>query len=424
MQPLFGSQIDKQRNYQLAQALIQQGSDTSPVQHPLQGLARVLQGAIGGYKSQKLEKQDQSEQAEAARIMAQALQEYKGAPAGLDPSTGITWNSPRPPDESGALAMMLSNPSTAPYGLQLQLGDIESQRNLQNKIAEAKALQPLELELARSRAQISAQHQSPTSEIRNFEYGEENPEFKDFMSSQAVRGAATISAAQKIMEENPGMTFTDAYSIAKSGLGQGVGMEGGTVRTLTGAPQASGEMAYGKEAGTEKAQIEAAFPRELAKQQATQYATADAESMALDEFDASVGRFREALAANDFTGPIAGRTGAAIADPAFTNMRSAQNELTLRAKSLLGMPSANFSDADRDFLTQISGGNYGRAEGLGQVADRLEKMSAQQKQILQAKKQRLSGQNSVGPQGQGSNPALTQPYDQIQPNVINWEDLP
>lgn len=61
---------------------------------------------------------------------------------------------------------------------------------------------------------------------------------------------ATIQAANAIMSENPGMSFTDAFSIAKSGLGQGVTYNNGQVTPLNGAAGAAGEMAAGKETGT------------------------------------------------------------------------------------------------------------------------------------------------------------------------------
>jgi hypothetical protein len=104
----------------------------------------------------------------------------------------------------------------------------------------------------------------------------------------------------------------------------------------------------------------------------------DKQVQELSAFKESVSQFRDAIGKTDMMGPVAGRYGDLVADPGRTDLVSAQNALTLRAKTLLGMPSANFSDADRDFLTQIAGGKYGSKDGLGRVADRLEKLADDQ----------------------------------------------
>jgi len=77
-----------------------------------------------------------------------------------------------------------------------------------------------------------------------------------YQSLSANRGGATMAAAQQIMQDNPGMSFTDAFTIAKSGLGQGVTYSNGQVTTLNGAPQAAGQMAYGKKTGTNQSDLE------------------------------------------------------------------------------------------------------------------------------------------------------------------------
>lgn len=53
-------------------------------------------------------------------------------------------------------------------------------------------------------------------------------------------------------------------------------------------------------------------------------------------------------------GPVAGRITSAAGYAPVRNLESAQNALTLSLKAMLNMPSANFSDADRDFLTRIT----------------------------------------------------------------------
>lgn len=62
-------------------------------------------------------------------------------------------------------------------------------------------------------------------------------------------GGATLMAAQRLMQENPALSFADAYSIAKSGLGQGIGMQGGQVNPLTGALDSAAAMSGAKQTG-------------------------------------------------------------------------------------------------------------------------------------------------------------------------------
>lgn len=56
-----------------------------------------------------------------------------------------------------------------------------------------------------------------------------------YMNGGTGRNGVTIQATNSIMAENPGMSFTDAYSIAKSGLGQGVTYGPDGVTPLPGA---------------------------------------------------------------------------------------------------------------------------------------------------------------------------------------------
>lgn len=86
------------------------------------------------------------------------------------------------------------------------------------------------------------------------------------LNQQGGPGNATIKAAQAIQAENPGMTFSEAFSFAKSGLGQGMTYQPGVgVSPMTGAPQAAGAMAYGKETGQRGAELQYAAPIEAAK---------------------------------------------------------------------------------------------------------------------------------------------------------------
>lgn len=92
---------------------------------------------------------------------------------------------------------------------------------------------------------------------------------KDMAMSQLYAaggpGNATIKAAQAIMAERPDLDFVTAFSMAKSGLGQGVTYQNGQVVPMPNAPQAAGAMAQGKQEGEERARLGYAGPIETEK---------------------------------------------------------------------------------------------------------------------------------------------------------------
>lgn len=79
-----------------------------------------------------------------------------------------------------------------------------------------------------------------------------------YMSAGTVGKGEGAIAAQRIMAENPGMTFTDAYLLATAKQGQGVTYDPntGTMMARTGAPQAAGAMSYGKQTGTNQSDLQ------------------------------------------------------------------------------------------------------------------------------------------------------------------------
>lgn len=78
---------------------------------------------------------------------------------------------------------------------------------------------------------------------------EQQRQLLSLKTEMGANGGATLIATEKLMQENPSLSFADAYSIAKSGLGQGIGMQSGTVNPLTGAPEAKSKMSWANEEG-------------------------------------------------------------------------------------------------------------------------------------------------------------------------------
>lgn len=94
--------ISRQR--QIAQALMQQGMDYSPVQSPWQGAARIAQALLGGYKNQQAEQAAMTlqKQEEAKAAAAKAEAERRAAAEAQQPvykyEGGQWWNvNPRLP---------------------------------------------------------------------------------------------------------------------------------------------------------------------------------------------------------------------------------------------------------------------------------------------------------------------------------------
>lgn len=84
-----------------AQALMETGADTSPVLHPLQGLARALQAGIGGYELYQEDQKDDAEKKQGRELMAKLLAGdgagSASAPLSLTPpSQGPSQPSPAP----------------------------------------------------------------------------------------------------------------------------------------------------------------------------------------------------------------------------------------------------------------------------------------------------------------------------------------
>lgn len=135
--------VDQRRK--LAMSLMGQGTDASPVGHWTQGLARVLQGGLGGYYQGSANRAEQEGQ-------AAANQQLKGA---------LTSGN-----LEGAIGGMLSNPYAAETGQKLAISVL------------AQKLKGPEL----------------TEAQKNFAYGQKNPEFarREIELKQASRPQTTI----------------------------------------------------------------------------------------------------------------------------------------------------------------------------------------------------------------------------------------
>lgn len=76
---------------------------------------------------------------------------------------------------------------------------------------------------------------------------------------------ATMQIIQGLMQANPGMTFEQALYRYQTGNRQGTNLTPDGIQVMANAPQAAGQMAYGKEAGQRGAELQYAAPIEAAK---------------------------------------------------------------------------------------------------------------------------------------------------------------
>jgi hypothetical protein len=116
------------RKRRLAEAMMQQGTDTSPVGHPLGALARAMQGGMAGYMSHKADTAEKEGQADFSSKLQQAMANQEGAdwsglaghayaPEGLQ---GVLYSkmfpeAPKPTDDMREFDFSQTNPAFAEY---------------------------------------------------------------------------------------------------------------------------------------------------------------------------------------------------------------------------------------------------------------------------------------------------------------------
>lgn len=212
--------------YTMAQALMQNGQNMK-VNNGIDGLNKVLSSFLAGNQMRKVENEYANRENLANDQFKQAMITALGQKGGLDPKTGITWDDTKP-DMSLAIQNLSGNPDTAPLAQELMIKQIAQNQPLD----EARQLSWY--------SGLSPEQQKLYQEFKGAGKG----------------GNATIQAAQQLMAENPGLSFADAYSVAKSGLGQGMGMKEGKVSPLDGALDSSKLEKYFQQSGTNQANLE------------------------------------------------------------------------------------------------------------------------------------------------------------------------
>lgn len=101
--PTTAAPVDYRRK--IAMELMQQGMDGAPIKHWTQGLAKLGQGALGGYEMYQADQKDKADDVEGAKAYL-ALLQGSGAPAAAVPAQAAPEPAPAPvPSPSPAVPM-------------------------------------------------------------------------------------------------------------------------------------------------------------------------------------------------------------------------------------------------------------------------------------------------------------------------------
>lgn len=153
--------------YAYAAALLNKGIDSSPVQSPWQGVARLGQAALGGYMHHSANEEYKGREQDYQKAIAEALKVGQGTPAvtrttedqsaygGEGPQTQIV--SPAVAGDPLRMAQMLAaNQDAAPLGLQMQMQAIAAQQAAQAQAQAPYTLAPGAVRYGPNGQQIAA----------------------------------------------------------------------------------------------------------------------------------------------------------------------------------------------------------------------------------------------------------------------------
>lgn len=261
-----------ERKRRLAEALMASGKQPETTQivsgyavpnSPLSGLSKALTQGLGGLAEGQVDRAEQAKRDNAQQTMADALGAYSRSQAGgstdLQSGEKINWNK-APIDQAAQMYqnILMGNPDTAPLGMQAAMGSIQAKQTAAQELESYKQKFPMELELARQKAQIAAQYNAPTSDFQNYTNSKKDPGFATYLSEQksaAIMVANRMAAARgenapteqdlmeaaKIVKYDPGIApagfnspvapvpgYTDATKDIKAAQSEGTATGTGT----------------------------------------------------------------------------------------------------------------------------------------------------------------------------------------------------
>jgi hypothetical protein len=163
------SDIDRRKK--MAERLIEQGKQPTQTemvsgwavpQSPLAGLAKALQTGIGGYQERKASEMEQQKADAARQTMADALGAYTRSqdttPTQLQSGETINWQ-PQSLDKSSQMManMLMQNEDTAGMGMQAQMSNIDQQQRAARDMEQMKAQQAFQMQMFDKKAALDQQ---------------------------------------------------------------------------------------------------------------------------------------------------------------------------------------------------------------------------------------------------------------------------
>jgi hypothetical protein len=228
----------------IAQQLMREGMSAEPIQHWAQGLARLGQGALGGYQMYQADQRDKETEAGNNAALIAALQGFGGgasqpspqnptaspsAPvSSVTPSAGAVpaalmgerpggpvmpsakvWGDKEAeaaglyetkPTQTAALSPMVPTPvkteaiqpTTVPTPTDTQMADAKA-RIAQMLQSDNPQMRKLGQGMAQSLIANQLQGDKPTDDIREFQYGQKNPEFNKWTMEKARAKATNVT---------------------------------------------------------------------------------------------------------------------------------------------------------------------------------------------------------------------------------------
>jgi hypothetical protein len=122
--------IEQRDPYALEHAQIARllAGDDRPAPTMAGNLANAGSKVLQAYMLRRQMDEAQGRRQQTAATVKNALDIGTGSPAGLDPATGISWDTARAPDHAGMARALAGNPDTAGMGLQLAMQQQERQQ--------------------------------------------------------------------------------------------------------------------------------------------------------------------------------------------------------------------------------------------------------------------------------------------------------
>ena len=193
------------RKRRIAEAMLQQAGDTSPVGHWSQGAARLVNAMMGGLIANKASRAEAEGRKGANDALIRALSGDMGA-------------GPSQQDSTGAFVDAMNNPYMSDGGSRMLAGAWERANqpppNPMDVRKQELEIQKLEADLAAAR---NPKPPAPTSAIQEYQFGLEDPNFRQYQMDRSKAGATNVTIGgepadgnlRKKLDENEGKLWTE-----------------------------------------------------------------------------------------------------------------------------------------------------------------------------------------------------------------------